>query len=47
VEAGDFPAEWLGLSNTVEIEAKAKELAVLSLSMSLTEATKKRHNLVT
>jgi UV DNA damage endonuclease len=31
VNAGDFPAEWLGLSITVEIEAKAKELAVMKL----------------
>jgi UV DNA damage endonuclease len=31
VNASDFPAEWLGLQITVEIEAKAKELAVLKL----------------
>ena len=31
VDAGDFPVEWLGLPITVEIEAKAKELAVMKL----------------
>lgn len=31
VDPGDFPAEWLGLPITVEIEAKAKEVAVIKL----------------
>ena len=31
VDVGDFPAEWLGLPITAEIEGKAKELAVLKL----------------
>ena len=31
----DFPCEWLGLSITVEVEAKAKEMAVLRLARAL------------
>ena len=31
INADDFPVEWAGLSITVEIEAKAKELAVIKL----------------
>lgn len=31
IDAGDFPAEWLGWPLTVEVEAKAKELAVTRL----------------
>lgn len=48
VDAGDFPAEWLGLPITVEIEAKAKELAVMKLIHELNGGRKKasqfRHN---
>ena len=35
IDAGDFPAEWLGWPLTVEIEAKAKELAVTRLIADL------------
>lgn len=35
VDVNDFPAEWLGRSITVEIEAKAKELAVQKLMSEL------------
>lgn len=31
IDAGDFPSEWRGWPLTVEVEAKAKELAVLRL----------------
>jgi UV DNA damage endonuclease len=31
----DFPAFWLGLDATVEVEAKAKELAVKRLAKAL------------
>ena len=31
IDAADFPREWLGWPLTVEVEAKAKELAVLRL----------------
>ena len=31
VDPSDFPREWLGLDLTVDVEAKAKELAVLKL----------------
>lgn len=48
VDAGDFPAEWQGLQITVEIEAKAKELAVMRLIDELDGGRKKasqfRHN---
>lgn len=37
IDASDFPQEWLGLDPlTVEVEAKAKELAVLKLKRALT-----------
>ncbi len=35
IEIGDFPVEWRGLDLTVEVEAKAKELAVLKLKEML------------
>jgi len=41
VDAGDFPAEWLGFPITVEIEAKAKELAVIKLINELSGGRKK------
>ena len=42
VNAGDFPADWLGLPITVEFEAKAKELAVQRLINELGGRPKKR-----
>jgi len=42
VDAGDFPADWLALPITVEIEAKAKELAVQRLVNELGGRPKKR-----
>jgi len=36
IDAGDFPPEWLGWPLTVEVEAKAKELAVARLITDLT-----------
>jgi UV DNA damage endonuclease len=35
IDAGDFPLEWLGWPLTVEVEAKAKELAVARLIADL------------
>ena len=35
INAGDFPVEWLGWRLTVEVEAKAKELAVTKLIADL------------
>jgi UV DNA damage endonuclease len=35
IDPQDFPVEWLGRSLTVEVEAKAKELAVLRLAAAL------------
>lgn len=35
IDAGDFPKCWLGLGLTVEVEAKAKEVAVLRLAGQL------------
>ena len=37
----DFPESWLNLNITVEVEAKAKELAVLKLMRDL-EITQKK-----
>ncbi len=37
IDAGDFPSEWLGWPLTVEVEAKAKELAVIRLIADLNE----------
>jgi UV DNA damage endonuclease len=41
VDVGDFPTEWLVLPITVEIEAKAKELAVMRLINDLSGGRKK------
>lgn len=38
IDAADFPAEWHGWPLTVEVEAKAKELAVLRLMAQLKES---------
>lgn len=35
IDAGDFPTHWLGLDLTVEVEARAKEVAVLKLMADL------------
>ena len=35
IDAADFPPEWRGWPLTVEVEAKAKELAVLQLQADL------------
>lgn len=35
IDPADFPEEWLGLNATIDVEAKAKELAVLQLMQSL------------
>jgi cation diffusion facilitator family transporter len=35
LEPGDFPSEWLGWPLTVDVEAKAKELAVIRLIADL------------
>lgn len=35
IDPADFPACWLGLDTTVEVEAKAKEIAVLKLKQDL------------
>jgi len=35
IDLADFPAEWIGLPVTVEVEAKAKELAVAKLRNAL------------
>lgn len=37
IDIRDFPREWLGLDLTVEVEAKAKEVAVLCLRKELQE----------
>jgi UV DNA damage endonuclease len=42
LDPADFPAEWLGRNLTVEIEAKAKEAAVLQLMYDLTFPQKRR-----
>lgn len=35
IDSSDFPAEWLTLNATVDVEAKAKELAILRLQQDL------------
>jgi UV DNA damage endonuclease len=35
IDIDDFPQEWLGLDATIDVEAKAKELAVLQLQKDL------------
>ena len=49
IDIADFPAEWHGLDATIDVEAKAKELAILKLKNELSlppwpgdEATAKR-----
>ena len=49
IDIADFPAEWQGLEATIDVEAKAKELALLKLKKELSlppwpgdEATAKR-----
>lgn len=37
INPSDFPREWLGWPLTVEVEAKAKELAVARLLADLTK----------
>ncbi|MCA1685852.1 MAG: UV DNA damage repair endonuclease UvsE [Planctomycetia bacterium] len=39
IDPADFPAPWLDLALTVEVEAKAKEVAVLALKKRLFERT--------
>ena len=41
IDPGDFPDCWLNLDITVEVEAKAKELAVLKLKKHMKESYKK------
>jgi len=41
IDADDFPACWTNLDITVEVEAKAKELAVLKLKQDLINRTYK------
>jgi UV DNA damage endonuclease len=42
IDAGDFPGCWTNLDITVEVEAKAKELAVLKLRQDLIDRVNKR-----
>ena len=35
IDSGDFPGEWRALDATIDVEAKAKELAVLQLQADL------------
>ena len=45
IDAGDFPKAWIGWPLTVEVEAKAKELAVEKLRADLQESKPARGNL--
>ncbi|MCC6234326.1 MAG: hypothetical protein IT580_16910, partial [Verrucomicrobiales bacterium] len=42
IDAADFPSEWRGWPLTVEVEAKAKELAVARLLADLVPARSTR-----
>lgn len=42
IDPADFPADWLGRPLTVEVEAKAKEAAVLRLMADLTAGSRRR-----
>ena len=44
INAADFPKEWLGWPLTVEVEAKAKELAVRQLLVALESGSPKTTN---
>jgi UV DNA damage endonuclease len=44
IDAGDFPKTWLGWPLTVEVEAKAKELAVAKLQADLVDSKPTRAN---
>jgi UV DNA damage endonuclease len=46
IDIADFPACWRGLDATVEVEAKAKELAVLRLRDELLHKSRKARNRV-
>lgn len=39
IDINDFPQEWLNLAATIDVEAKAKELAVLQLQNDLKQVT--------
>jgi UV DNA damage endonuclease len=41
IDVGDFPASWMDCDLTVEVEAKAKEIAVLKLMNQLQEMTER------
>lgn len=43
IDANDFPACWMNLNLTVEVEAKAKELAVLKLKRDLASRLNKKN----
>ena len=42
IDVRDFPACWLGLDLTVEVEAKAKEQAVFNLREALRQGERRR-----
>ncbi|MBX3419965.1 MAG: UV DNA damage repair endonuclease UvsE [Pirellulaceae bacterium] len=47
IDCDDFPTAWLGIKLTVEVEAKAKELAVLKLRKQLEGRSPEQHLAVT